>query len=753
MRTEQIDNPTGVWGEQGLSLALAQIADVIAGKVGPVVITKAPDNLSFKGVVPEGESTSGIESVSGRVVGELVIVRIELIRTRNRVMLEANPFFEQLGKLSSDHRLYREQAEHHPDEVSLGIELKVRAEPMSLTRENVLVDHLDRISAFARTLKENLPAQEDSNLHEKYRKMEDVLSPVMPLNQRHWTSCVAEGKWAKETLQFLLSGACVALASPYPVQARFGLSAIARAASESGQSIGRLLAPSISPSNLLSLAGKAPGIVAVPASSVSMSVNAYELGSVITSILSCLSSAGRPVLFFGTMSELQSIFHGGQGGANDPLAPVLRRVPTTAIEELTTYAVASAGVAAGGLPHKVLQSLTKEVLAVLSERPACENTRILPLVANHAVSVYSKSNTTNGCALSFAESVSQCAETFAGLSVRPRNTRSESVQTRFMSVLTDNSLGASLKDSIFSQDRAIDQLVSHLQSEVLSRPLHQPLRWCSQGTPATGKTESSVLIAHRLGIPYINIDAASMPSYYTACSQLLGSARGIVGSYQSGRLEQAAKHFEGALIEISDLDHAPQNVQSFLADLFLQVLDTGEAQSASGVTFSCANLVIVFTMNLPHGQDESLRHSMGFAGTPAGDQLLYKATKAIKEMLSSAFLSRIGTPILFDPLSNDAMAMIVERTLQSAVEAAIERLGLERKPLAMQQGLGRQILAKIRSNTEAFGARILMERARLMATAAVLRLCDLAQQTPGNTYVVSSMDGQEVVIDTAERRD
>ena len=152
--------------------------------------------------------------------------------------------------------------------------------------------------------------------------------------------------------------------------------------------------------------------------------------------------------------------------------------------------------------------------------------------------------------------------------------------------------------------------------ECLARPLYQPFRYCAQGTPATGKSESAILIAKLLNIPYVNIDAASMPDYYTATSQLLGSARGIVGSFQSGRLEQAAKHHSGALIEISDLDHASPNVRCVLADLFLQILETGEAQSATGAMFSCANLILAFTMNLPKGQDERVRKKIGFSSEP-----------------------------------------------------------------------------------------------------------------------------------------
>ncbi len=66
------------------------------------------------------------------------------------------------------------------------------------------------------------------------------------------------------------------------------------------------------------------------------------------------------------------------------------------------------------------------------------------------------------------------------------------------------------------------------------------------GTPGTGQVDAQ-LLARVLDVPFVVIDAASMSDAYTVTSQLLGSSRGIVNSYQPGRLEQVAKHHRGAV--------------------------------------------------------------------------------------------------------------------------------------------------------------------------------------------------------------
>ena len=40
-------------------------------------------------------------------------------------------------------------------------------------------------------------------------------------------------------------------------------------------------------------------------------------------LLSALTEADSPVIFFGRFEDLQAVFHGGQGGLSDPLRPVL----------------------------------------------------------------------------------------------------------------------------------------------------------------------------------------------------------------------------------------------------------------------------------------------------------------------------------------------------------------------------------------------------------------------------------------------
>jgi ATP-dependent Clp protease ATP-binding subunit ClpA len=231
-----------------------------------------------------------------------------------------------------------------------------------------------------------------------------------------------------------------------------------------------------------------------------------------------------------------------------------------------------------------------------------------------------------------------------------------------------------------------------------------------------------------------------MPDYYTASSQLLGSGRGIVMSYQSGRLEQVARHHAGALLEVSDLDHAPANVRSVLADLFLQVLETGEAQSATGAMFSCANVIFAFTMNLPGGMDESVRKGIGFGGPPTKREVSSRVVSEIKSMLSSAFVSRIGTPILFEPLDGYSLALILERAVKRAIFSAAERLHVAIMGVELAAGLGARLIASLESGLASWGARALLEHGRSLAAKAFVELHQRNSAIEGKILHASAND-------------
>lgn len=716
---------------------LRQVADLCVQALNlPMQVT--PDSLSFHSEAGDENSHPGILSYHGKLVeNDFIVLECELFQSARDLRVSSQAIFEHLSAVRDQVKVAPPQ-DHPSGKTSYGVTLKIKAVPLSLTRASTLMDELKHLDLLARSLQDEVPmVRNEAELAKLYQEVADFLEPV-PV----WLGPGAElgtiwEKWAGEAVDYLLGSSSVALAAPLPAERDFAVAVLAHLIQRFNRTLGKVKLPAVNARTLVELTEKAPGLVTVPALSLSLGTSPYDLGNEMQALLSTLTHQNRPVVFTGALDELQAVFHGGQGGKTDPLVPIVLHVPPATTETLARFAVRTTGMQVGGLPTGSEASLLQRVLAEVANLPPPEQRRVLPVVARRAVNTWA-SNGALATGDAFGARVSGLSETLAGLSPRPRVGRTPTIQEHFTLRLTDPGLYSCFRERLLGQDQALKDVCCRLQSEVLTRPPHQPLRYCAEGTPATGKSESAILVAEWLGIPYLNIDAASMPSSHTAASQLLGSGRGIVGSHQSGRLEQAAKHHAGAVIEVSDLDHAVPEARTAMADLFLQILETGEAQSATGAMFSCANLIFVFTMNLPGGQDAKVHQGIGFQRQRDNREIRQRVVSELKTVLSGAFLSRIGSPILFEPLEGEALVAIVARALQAALQAAARRMHLPIRRVVVPPEAARRVLVSLESSVTAFGARTILEHGRALAAQAILDRQRQGENFKGKTVEVTA---------------
>ena len=733
-----------VYGAAGPQEALRQVVNLIE-QAADLRIQCSHDGTSFQSET----SNASRFSVRGKLVAnQLILARFELLRADASAKSALADLWGPLSSFSERIRLLPPEHDAATDEKVYGVELRVMAEPMSLARSSAFHGELKNLVALGRALQSSVPLPlTDASLRKRFEPLADYLEPVYPWQGEIDADLAPMWEWALESIDYLNGASSVALASFFPVAVDFALAVLACVGQQQGRILGALSVPAIGTRDLIDLSRKAPGTVVVPASRLSLGSNPYEVEREVPPLLGALSAAGRPALFTGSYVDLQAVFQGGQGGQGDPLQPVVRRVPgAVPFGVLARFAVRAAARLVGGLPQAAEDALTDETIDAFHLQSPADRLRLLPAAAQRAVRAWEGGLSHAAPASSFVSRACALSESFAGLSDRPRVSRAPSVQQRFVERLVDPDLPGLLQVQLLGQEAALAALVARLRMECLTRPLHQPVRYIVQGTPGTGKSQSAVLLARWLGVPYVNIDAASMPDHHTAASQLLGSGRGIVGSYQSGRLEQAAKHHTGAVLEVSDLDHAAPSVRAILADLFLQVLETGEAQSAKGAMFSCANLIIGFTMNLPEGRDEAVRRGVGF-GTPSRREIRHRVASEIRKMFSGAFLSRVGTPILFAPLDGPVLASILEQAVEAALRAAATHLQVPLAEVVLSEGMGARLAASLEGGVLSSGARVLAEHGRTLAAQSFLALLARDASLEGRTLCVECRADASLILD------
>jgi hypothetical protein len=701
------------------------------------------DMKSFYSQETKKHDSQGIRSIQGNYEGNAIRIKLELVRTNSEVRINAESFFQTLGELSDKTKPCAPEKNGQTGETSLSVELKVQAIPMTLARSSAFLEEIGRLNRLAIELQKEIPeAISYPALRKQYANVSELLQPVIPWKNNKTRESGEFRDWCQVNLDLLKSGCTLALEGAHPLLIRYALSSLAHDMMQTRGSLGHVIPSMISSKGLMEIVDKAPDVVSLNATSLSLGSNPYELGNEVHHLLQRVATTGKGMIITGSQSELQAVFQGGQGMVPNPLLPVVRHVPPVLTEALLRFELDRVSEKTGGLSTSALEDHQKSIEKALSEFPVSTQIKVLSQVVRHELT---KKKPLAQPLKQFIRTLDTLSETLSGLSHDPRSKRSAPVSEQYIKGFTEGKLLEFLRTRLLAQDRALTALVDRLQNESLMRPDHQPLCYCAQGTPATGKSQSARLIAEFLGIPYVNIDAASIPDFYTASAQLLGSGRGIVNSYQPGRLEQAAKHHKGILIEVSDLDHAKPQVRSSLADLFLQALENGEAQSATGEMFSVANCIFAFTINLPDGMDETIRKSIGFGEGPAEAQIMKDVIKAVKDLFSSAFISRIGTPILFDPLNGNDVTEILVRGIRASAELALQRLAVPVRIIEIESDVGIKVLDAMKTGTITFGARKLLEHARQLTSKAVISLTQSKGKIP-RSLVISTQTGAELII-------
>ncbi|MDB5244906.1 MAG: ATP-dependent chaperone ClpB, ATP-dependent Clp protease ATP-binding subunit ClpB [Parcubacteria group bacterium] len=299
---------------------------------------------------------------------------------------------------------------------------------------------------------------------------------------------------------------------------------------------------------------------------------------------------------------------------------------------------------------------------------------------------------------------------------------------------------AELTAEVIGQDNAI-KIVSDAvkRSRVGISDPNRPIgSFLFLGPTGVGKTELSKRLAEFMfndKDALVRVDMSEFMEKHSI-AKLIGAPPGYVGYEESGSLTERIRHRPYAVVLFDEIEKAHPEVFNIL----LQVLDSGHLTDGKGRKVNFKNTIIILTSNIG-GELMDRMASIGFGYSSADDLAQYEQVKekvmaALKDNFRPEFLNRLDDIIIFDPLSKEALADIVE----SQVREVIERLGGKRITLSIDSDV-RTWLAEKGYNRQ-YGARplkraiqdsILTPIASLMVDQGILE---------GGTLVVSLKNGQ-----------
>lgn len=221
-----------------------------------------------------------------------------------------------------------------------------------------------------------------------------------------------------------------------------------------------------------------------------------------------------------------------------------------------------------------------------------------------------------------------------------------------------------LKHSIKGQDQAIDILDEGLRAAKagLGNPETPIGVFLFVGPSGVGKTETALRVADQMfgGERFVVTINMSEFQDKSSVSRLIGSAPGLVGYGEGGKLTEAVRQRPYSVVLLDESEKADLEVMN----LFYQVFDKGTLSDGEGRVVDFKNTIIFLTSNLATDVITQL-------GMKSPAPSLDEMNEAIRPILSKHFqpalLARM-TVVPYFPLGPDAIAEIVQLKLKKVAK-------------------------------------------------------------------------------------
>jgi ATP-dependent Clp protease ATP-binding subunit ClpB len=184
------------------------------------------------------------------------------------------------------------------------------------------------------------------------------------------------------------------------------------------------------------------------------------------------------------------------------------------------------------------------------------------------------------------------------------------------------------------------------------------------GPTGVGKTETTRALAEFLFDDEKAMIRLDMSEYMEkhAVARMIGAPPGYVGYEEGGQLTEAVRRRPYSVILFDEIEKAHPDVFNIL----LQILDEGRLTDSKGRTVDFKNTVLIMTSNL--GSRE-IQDKNDLVDTTAKDLVL----GVLKNHFRPEFLNRIDDIVVFDQLSKEDLAKIIDVQLRRLHKLLVEK--------------------------------------------------------------------------------
>ncbi len=292
-----------------------------------------------------------------------------------------------------------------------------------------------------------------------------------------------------------------------------------------------------------------------------------------------------------------------------------------------------------------------------------------------------------------------------------------------------------LHKRVVGQEKAVSALaraIRRTRSDFSKKK--RPSSFIFVGPTGVGKTELAKVLASELFGSEENMIRLDMSEYMEkhTVSKLIGAPPGYIGFDQGGQLTDKVRRKPYSVLLLDEIEKAHPDVFNML----LQIMEDGRLTDSNGRTVGFENTILIMTSNAGTGLKTN---GIGF-NKDGYEALEKKVNNAVREIFRPEFLNRVDEVIVFEQLSREQLAQILEIMLNQVSQDAKDKgmniiFNDKAKELLMDKGFD-----------EKFGARPLRKAIQRNIEDELSELFLSGKIREGSNIQVSAENGKITMI-------
>ena len=217
-------------------------------------------------------------------------------------------------------------------------------------------------------------------------------------------------------------------------------------------------------------------------------------------------------------------------------------------------------------------------------------------------------------------------------------------------------LEAAMKNSVFGQDDAVDNLLDKIFVAQAGMKLPNKPIGCFLfvGPTGCGKTETAKQLAEKMSMPLVRFDMSEYQEKHSV-AKLIGAPPGYVGfEDNAGQLITKLQETPNCVLLLDEIEKSHPDVSNIL----LQFMDNGFVTGSNGKQADGRNCILIMTSNL--GASDAEKNTIGFGDLDKSGE----DNKAVKKFFPPEFRNRLDAIVKFGKLQKDIVKIIVDKFIR-----------------------------------------------------------------------------------------